>query len=118
MLYTFIGENGSLGLENSKKYNILINTEKGKVFAYIQLSINKTIVCPYNSMKSFLNNWKPESIININLGNTRGITRQLDNLGRVVIPMEFRKELDIKREDKLSIYLLEDGLYITKKYKK
>ena len=115
MLYTFIGENGSLGLENSKKYNILINTEKGKVFAYIQLSINKTIVCPYNSMKSFLDNWKPNNILNIDLGNTRGIKRPLDNLGRIVIPKEFRKELNFNEDDELQVFLLDDGIYVAKK---
>lgn len=115
MMYTFIGENGSLGLENSKKYNILINTEKGKVFAYIQLSINKTIVCPYNSMKSFLDNWKPNNILNIDLGNTRGIKRPLDNLGRIVIPKEFRKELNFNEDDELQVFLLDDGIYVAKK---
>lgn len=116
MMYTFIGENGSMGLENGKRYNILIDTtEKEKVFAYIQIKINKTIVCPYDSMKSFLNNWKTNNIIHIDLGNTRGIKRTLDNLGRFVIPMEFRKELDFNEDDKLKIFLLNDGLYVTKK---
>lgn len=54
-------------------------------------------------------------MLKIDLGNTRGITRPLDNLGRIVIPMEFRKELNISEKDKLSIYLLEDGLYVKKK---
>lgn len=117
MLYTFVGENGSLGLENGKKYNIFIDTQEGKVTAYIQKGM-KVLICPYDNLKLFINNWRPESIINIDLGNTRGIKRHLDNLGRIVIPMEFRKELNIKRKDKLSIYLLEDGVYITKKYKK
>lgn len=57
-------------------------------------------------------------MLNIDLGNVRGLSRQLDNLGRIVIPMAYRKELNINGKDKLSIYLLEDGVYITKKYKK
>lgn len=74
-------------------------------------------------MKLLFEDWEEnqnqnQKEINIDLGNTRGLKRRLDNLGRIVIPMEFRKELNIKREDKLSIYLLEDGVYITKNYNK
>lgn len=74
-------------------------------------------------MKLLFEDWEEnqnqnQKEINIDLGNTRGLKRRLDNLGRIVIPMEFRKELNIKREDKLSIYLLEDGVYITKIYNK
>lgn len=115
MMYTFIGENGSMGLENGKRYNILIDTtEEEKVFAYIQIKINKTIVCPYDSMKSFLNNWKTNNIIHIDLGNTRGLTRNLDELGRIVIPKEFRQELNLRQKDKVEIFLLQDGIYIKK----
>ena len=74
-------------------------------------------------MKLLFEDWEEnqnqnQKEINIDLGNTRGLKIRLDNLGRIVIPMEFRKELNIKREDKLSIYLLEDGVYITKNYNK
>ena len=54
-------------------------------------------------------------MIKVDLGNTRGVKRQLDNLGRVVIPKEFRDELKIKDHDELKIYLLEEGVYVTKK---
>lgn len=54
-------------------------------------------------------------MLEIDLGNTRGIKRPLDNLGRIVIPKAFRNELKINDKDKLNIYLLEDGIYITKK---
>lgn len=115
MMYTFIGENGSMGLEKGKRYNILINITEEGVFVYIQIRIDKTIICPYKNMKCFFNNWKPDDIINIDLGNTRGIKRPLDNLGRVVIPKEFRKELNICQKDKVKIFLLKNGIYITKK---
>lgn len=54
-------------------------------------------------------------MLKIDLGNTRGITRPLDNLGRIVIPKEFRNELNIEEKDELQIFLLEDGLYVKKK---
>lgn len=50
----------------------------------------------------------------INIGETKGIIRRLDTLGRVVFPKEFRKSLDIKNNDELEIILLKDGLYVKK----
>lgn len=51
----------------------------------------------------------------INVGNTKGLTRRLDELGRVVLPVEFRKELKLNPRDSVSIYLLPTGFYIEKK---
>ena len=48
----------------------------------------------------------------IKLGETRGITRCLDNLGRIVIPIEFRKELKLKEKDPVEIFLIKDGIFI------
>jgi bifunctional DNA-binding transcriptional regulator/antitoxin component of YhaV-PrlF toxin-antitoxin module len=61
--------------------------------------------------------------ISVQLGQTKGIARRLDGLGRVTLPMEFRKELDILSDDRqwVEIFLLEDGMFIKKKefkYKK
>lgn len=50
----------------------------------------------------------------INIGETKGIIRRLDTLGRVVFPKEFRKSLDIKNNDELEIFLLKDGFYVKK----
>ena len=50
----------------------------------------------------------------INIGETKGIIRKLDNLGRIVFPKEFRKSLNIKSNDKLEIFLLKDGFYVKK----
>ncbi len=50
----------------------------------------------------------------INLGETRGIIRKLDELGRVVLPKEFRDTLELKEKDKVEIYLLQDGFFIKK----
>ena len=54
-------------------------------------------------------------MIEIDTGNTKGITRKIDVLGRVVLPIEFRKELNLKEKDPVEIFLLEDGFYIRKK---
>lgn len=44
-----------------------------------------------------------------------GIVRKVDELGRVVIPIELRRTLDIEEKDALEIYV--DGeLIILKKY--
>lgn len=44
-----------------------------------------------------------------------GIVRKVDVLGRIVLPIELRKTLDIEKEDPIEIYV--DGDYILlKKY--
>lgn len=44
-----------------------------------------------------------------------GIVRQMDHLGRVVLPIELRRTLDIHEKDALEIYVDEDSI-ILKKY--
>ena len=44
-----------------------------------------------------------------------GIIRKLDDLGRVVLPIEFRRTLDIAERDELEISL-ENGQIILRKY--
>ena len=44
-----------------------------------------------------------------------GIVRKVDTLGRIVIPMEFRKVMDIKESDSLEI-ALNDGQVILRKF--
>lgn len=44
-----------------------------------------------------------------------GITRQVDELGRFVLPKEIRKSLDIKTKDSLEIYT-DEGRIILQKY--
>lgn len=48
----------------------------------------------------------------IKTGETIGIKRHFDELGRIVIPKEFRNELGIKEETKGEIFLLPDGIFI------
>lgn len=40
--------------------------------------------------------------------------RKIDELGRVVIPIEIRKVLDIKERDSLGISLSDNGIFIKK----
>ena len=44
-----------------------------------------------------------------------GIVRKVDELGRIVLPSELRKNLDIKIKDSLEIYVNGDSV-ILKKY--
>ena len=46
---------------------------------------------------------------------TTGIVRKLDELGRIVLPMELRKTLDLKVRDSIEI-TVDKGAIILKKY--
>ena len=46
---------------------------------------------------------------------TTGVIRQLDSLGRIVLPIELRRTLDIKTKDMLEI-LVEGNSVILRKY--
>ena len=55
--------------------------------------------------------------IDLQLGDTRGVSRKLDELGRATLPIEFRKELGLNEEEKpwVEMFLVNDGIYIRKK---
>jgi transcriptional pleiotropic regulator of transition state genes len=44
-----------------------------------------------------------------------GIVRKVDELGRIVLPMELRRTFDIQKEDPLEIFV-DDDVIILKKY--
>ena len=44
-----------------------------------------------------------------------GIVRQMDSLGRIVLPVELRRTLDIAEKDSLEIYVDESSI-VLKKY--
>lgn len=44
-----------------------------------------------------------------------GIVRKIDNLGRVVLPIELRRVFDIDREDPVEIFV-DDNYIMLKKY--
>lgn len=46
---------------------------------------------------------------------TTGIVRQMDSLGRIVLPIELRRTLNIAQKDSLEIYVEGDQI-ILKKY--
>ncbi len=43
-----------------------------------------------------------------------GIVRSIDELGRIVLPMELRKTMDINSRDKLEIYVEGSNVILTK----
>ena len=45
-----------------------------------------------------------------------GIVRRVDDLGRVVIPREIRRTMNIREGDPLEIFVDKDGCVIFKKY--
>ena len=55
--------------------------------------------------------------IDLQLGDTKGLSRRMDVLGRITIPMEFRKELDLDETEKpwVEMFLVNEGIYIRKK---
>ena len=45
---------------------------------------------------------------------TTGIVRPVDGLGRIVLPIEIRRNLDIQERDQLEIYLEGDRIILRK----
>lgn len=45
---------------------------------------------------------------------TTGIVRPVDGLGRIVLPIEIRRNLDIEERDQLEIYLEADRIILRK----
>ena len=45
---------------------------------------------------------------------SNGIVRRIDELGRIVIPMEIRNTLDLKSRDSIQISLDDDRIILTK----
>ena len=45
-----------------------------------------------------------------------GIVRKVDELGRIVLPIELRRSLDIAEKDSLEIYVDDSGSIILKKH--
>lgn len=74
--------------------------------------------------RKFVEYWRinPSKIKNYFYGEGKrfmkstGIVRKVDELGRVVIPIELRRTLDIAEKDALEIYVDDDRI-ILKKYK-
>lgn len=43
-----------------------------------------------------------------------GMVRRMDPLGRIVLPIEMRRTLQIKEDDPMEIFTEEDGIFIRK----
>lgn len=50
-----------------------------------------------------------------NIGETLGIIRRFDDLGRICIPKEIRKTLSINDGDAVEIFATRRGIFIRKK---
>ena len=50
----------------------------------------------------------------VDLGETKGTKRKIDDLGRVVLPKTFRESLNLNKKEEVEIYLLQEGIYIKK----
>lgn len=48
------------------------------------------------------------------IGIKTGIVRRLDDLGRIMIPKEIRRQLCLKENDPFEFYICNDGIYIRK----
>ncbi len=43
-----------------------------------------------------------------------GIVRQIDELGRIVLPMELRRVMDIRVKDSLEVFVSDEGIVLRK----
>lgn len=51
----------------------------------------------------------------VNIGETMGIVRSIDDLGRITLPKELRRQLNVPFNGEFEIFLLKDGFYLRKK---
>jgi len=52
------------------------------------------------------------SFADIDKSELRGMVRRVDTLGRILVPMEYRKELGLEKDARIEIAVLEDGMLI------
>lgn len=55
---TFIGKNGSMGLRYGARYTVAVFYAEGYYWAGWNDVEGRTIVCPYTSLKTLLDNWQ------------------------------------------------------------
>ena len=53
-----------------------------------------------------------KSFADIRKADLRGMVRRVDNLGRILVPKEYRKELGLEQNNKIELTILSDGLLI------
>lgn len=54
----------------------------------------------------------------IDIGDTKGVTMKLTLDGRVTIPSTFRKALGLELDEEVEIFLVKEGIFIKKGEKK
>jgi len=52
------------------------------------------------------------SFADIDKSQLRGTIRRVDSLGRILVPMEYRKELGLEQDVRIEIAVLDDGMLI------
>ncbi|MCL2299531.1 MAG: AbrB/MazE/SpoVT family DNA-binding domain-containing protein [Firmicutes bacterium] len=53
-----------------------------------------------------------KSFADIQKTDLRGMVRRVDNLGRILVPKEYRKELGLEKDSRIELATLADGLLI------
>ena len=53
-----------------------------------------------------------KSFADIKKTDLRGVVRRVDNLGRILVPKEYRKELGLEKDNKIELTTLSDGLLV------
>ena len=53
-----------------------------------------------------------KSFADIKKSDLRGMVRRVDNLGRILVPKEYRKELGLEEDNKIELTTLPDGLLV------
>ena len=48
----------------------------------------------------------------VNTGETIGLKRKVDLLGRITIPSEFRENLNLEQGNLVEIFLIKNGIFI------
>ncbi|MCL1952289.1 MAG: AbrB/MazE/SpoVT family DNA-binding domain-containing protein [Oscillospiraceae bacterium] len=53
-----------------------------------------------------------KSFADIRKDDLRGMVRRVDNLGRILVPKEYRKELGLEEDNRIELAVLPDGLLV------
>jgi len=53
-----------------------------------------------------------KSFADIQKTDLRGMVRRVDNLGRILVPKEYRRELGLEKDSRIELTILSDGLLV------
>lgn len=57
MKLRFIGQNGSMGLQHCRTYDVKLETFYGNLVVRIKTGLFSEVRCPYESLEAFAKNW-------------------------------------------------------------